>query len=167
MSSSFASLIKDQRQITLSVLGDSLSHGYTVPAGYVHMLMELLAKDYPSNLFHMHNHGGAMIPPKSQDLLSHLEKLMNGSKQVESFLRKWVLQEQKAMLLLPGEDKQYLENVVRLRYPKVRELFIQYHQDGWWEEFADENEAGDVASNSTEIALRLCSPRRSRSRWRP
>lgn len=57
MKSSFASLIKDQRQITLCVLGDSLSHGYMVPTGYVHMLMELLVKDYPSNLFHMHNHG--------------------------------------------------------------------------------------------------------------
>ena len=57
MNSSFASLIKDQRQITLSVLGDSLSYGYMVPAGYIHMLMELLAKEYPSNQFHIHNHG--------------------------------------------------------------------------------------------------------------
>ncbi len=57
MNSSFALLIKDQRQITLSVLGDSLSYGYMVPAGYIHMLMELLAKDYPSHLFRLHNHG--------------------------------------------------------------------------------------------------------------
>ena len=57
MNSSFASLIKDQHQITLSVLGDSLSYGYMVPTGYIHMLMELLAKDYPSNLFRLHNHG--------------------------------------------------------------------------------------------------------------
>ena len=57
MNSSFVSLIKDQRQITLSVLGDSLSYGYMVPTGYIHMLMELLAKDYPSNLFRLHNHG--------------------------------------------------------------------------------------------------------------
>lgn len=95
------------------------------------------------------------VHPKSQDLLSRLEKVMNGSKQVESFLRKWVLQERKAMLLLPGEDKQYLENVVRPRYPKVRELFINYHPDGWWEEFAGENEASDVASSSKEIAFTL------------
>ena len=57
MNSSFASLIKDQRQITLSVLGDSLSYGYMVPAGYIHILMELLAKDYLSNQFRLHNHG--------------------------------------------------------------------------------------------------------------
>ncbi len=57
MNSSFASLIKDQHQITLSVLGDSLSHGYMVPAGYIDMLMELLAKGYPSHLFRLHNHG--------------------------------------------------------------------------------------------------------------
>lgn len=57
MNSPFASLIKDQRQITLSVLGDSLSYGYMVRAGYIHVLMELLAKDYPSNLFRLQNHG--------------------------------------------------------------------------------------------------------------
>jgi len=57
MNSSFALLIKDQRQITLSVLGDSLSYGYMVPAGYIHMLMELLAQDYLSNQFRLHNHG--------------------------------------------------------------------------------------------------------------
>jgi len=57
MNSSFASLIKDQHQITLSVLGDSLSYGYMVPAAYIHMLMELLARDYPTHLFRLHNHG--------------------------------------------------------------------------------------------------------------
>ena len=57
MNSSFASLIKDQHQITLSVLGDSLSYGYMVPTGYIHMLMELLVKGHPSNLFRLHNHG--------------------------------------------------------------------------------------------------------------
>ena len=57
MNSPFASLVEDQHQITLSVLGDSLSYGYMVPAGYIHMLMELLTKDYPSNLFELHNHG--------------------------------------------------------------------------------------------------------------
>ena len=57
MNNTFASLIKDKHQINLSVLGDSLSYGYMVPAGYIHMLMELLAKDYPSNLFRLHNHG--------------------------------------------------------------------------------------------------------------
>jgi acyl-CoA thioesterase-1 len=70
MNSSFASLIKDQRQITLSVLGDSLSYGYLVRAGYIHMLMERLAKDYPSNLFHMHNHG--MCGDTAQDGLRRL-----------------------------------------------------------------------------------------------
>ena len=57
MNSSFASLIKDQREIILSVLGDSLSYGYMVPAGYVHMLMDLLARHYPSHEFRLHNHG--------------------------------------------------------------------------------------------------------------
>ena len=57
MNSPFASLIKDKHQITLSVLGDSLSYGYMVPAGYIHTLMELLAKEYPSNLFGLQNHG--------------------------------------------------------------------------------------------------------------
>ncbi len=57
MNGSFASLVEDQHQITLSVLGDSLSYGYMVPVGYIHMLMELLAKNYPSNLFRSNNHG--------------------------------------------------------------------------------------------------------------
>jgi len=57
MNETFASLIKDQRQITLSVLGDSLSYGYMVPAGYIHILMDLLEQDYPSNQFRLHNHG--------------------------------------------------------------------------------------------------------------
>lgn len=57
MNSPFAALIREQHQITLSVLGDSLSHGYLVPAGYVHMLMELLAEGYPSNRFSLCNHG--------------------------------------------------------------------------------------------------------------
>lgn len=57
MNSSFASLVENQHQITLSVLGDSLSHGYMVTVGYVKMLMELLAENYPSNLFRSHNHG--------------------------------------------------------------------------------------------------------------
>ena len=57
MNSPFAALIREQHQITLSVLGDSLSHGYLVPAGYVHMLMDLLAEAYPSNRFSLHNHG--------------------------------------------------------------------------------------------------------------
>lgn len=57
MNSSFVSLVKDQRQITVSVLGDSLSYGYMVPTGYVDMLMELLAKDHPTNRFRLHNHG--------------------------------------------------------------------------------------------------------------
>lgn len=57
MKRSFASLIKEQRDIALSVLGDSLSYGYMVPAGYVQMLKERLTTDYPSNRFHIHNHG--------------------------------------------------------------------------------------------------------------
>lgn len=57
MNGSFASLIKGKRQITLSVLGDSLSYGYMVPVGYVQMLMELLEEEHPSNRFRLHNHG--------------------------------------------------------------------------------------------------------------
>ena len=57
MNSSFASLIKGQHLITLSVLGDSLSYGYMVSAGYVHMLMDLFARHYPSHEFRLHNHG--------------------------------------------------------------------------------------------------------------
>ncbi len=71
MKSSLASLIKDQRQITLSVLGDSLSYGYMVPTGYIQMLMELLAKDYPSNLFRLHNHG--LCGDTAQDGLRRLK----------------------------------------------------------------------------------------------
>ena len=57
MNNPFVSLLEDQRRITLSVLGDSLSYGYMVPAGYVHMLMGLLAQHHPSHLFELHNHG--------------------------------------------------------------------------------------------------------------
>ena len=57
MNSFFSTLIKDKRQIILSVLGDSLSYGYMVSAGYIDMLMELLAKHYPSHMFRLHNHG--------------------------------------------------------------------------------------------------------------
>ena len=57
MNGSFELLIQDKHRITLSVLGDSLSYGYMVTTGYIHMLMELLAKDYPSNQFRLHNHG--------------------------------------------------------------------------------------------------------------
>lgn len=95
------------------------------------------------------------VHPKSKDFLSHLEKVLNGSKRVENFMRKWVLQEQKAMLLLPDEDKQYLETVVRSRYVKVRELFIQYHPDGWWEDFVGELEPAEVGKDSTDIALTM------------
>ena len=74
MKRSFASLIKDQRQITLAVLCDSLSYGYMVPAGYIHMLMELLAKDYPSNQFHMRNHG--VCGDTAQDGLRRLREAL-------------------------------------------------------------------------------------------
>ena len=57
MNSSFASLVKAQHLITVSVLGDSLSYGYMVSAGYVHMLMDLLARHHPSHEFRSHNHG--------------------------------------------------------------------------------------------------------------
>ena len=57
MNRSFSTLISDQRQITVSVLGDSLSYGYMVPVGYIDMLMELLAKAYSSNQFQLRNHG--------------------------------------------------------------------------------------------------------------
>ena len=70
MNGCFASLIRNQRQITLSVLGDSLSYGYMVPAGYVHVLMELLARDCPSNRFQLHNHG--VCGDTAQDGLSRL-----------------------------------------------------------------------------------------------
>ena len=74
MNSSFASLIKGQHQITLSVLGDSLSYGYMVPTGYIHMLMERLAKDYPNNLFRLHNHG--VCGDTAQDGLHRLREAL-------------------------------------------------------------------------------------------
>ena len=58
MNSPFASLIKDQRQITLSVLGDSLSYGYMVPAGYIHMLM----KDAPEGVLYHSIHSSSCLP---------------------------------------------------------------------------------------------------------
>lgn len=57
MNSAFASLIAHQHEITLSVLGDSLSYGYLVPAGYFHMLIERLAGDFPSHRIRSRNHG--------------------------------------------------------------------------------------------------------------
>ena len=74
MNSAFTSLIMDQHPITLSVLGDSLSYGYMVPAGYILMLMELLEKDYPSNRFLLHNHG--VCGDTAQDGLRRLREAL-------------------------------------------------------------------------------------------
>ena len=46
--------------------------------------------------------------PKSKELLARIEKVLNGSKKIESILKRWVLQEKKAMLLLTDDDKLFL-----------------------------------------------------------
>ena len=52
------------------------------------------------------------VHPKSQELLACIEKILKGSKEVESILKKWVLQEKKTTVLLPDEDKFFIEDVV-------------------------------------------------------
>lgn len=95
------------------------------------------------------------VHPKSQELLACIEKILKGSKEVESILKKWVLQEKKTTVLLPDEDKFFIEDVVRPRYQKIRELFIRYHPNGWLEEFIGGVEQTEVDQDSREIAITL------------
>ncbi len=95
------------------------------------------------------------VHPNSKELLARIEKVLNGSKKVENILKKWVLQEKKALLVLPDDNKLFVETVVRPRYQKIRELFIRYHPNGWWEEFIGEVEQAEVGKESTEIVLTL------------
>lgn len=91
------------------------------------------------------------VHPQSMHLLKNIETALVGTKNIERLLRKFVLAEKKAIMLLSEEDRTFLDEIVRARFPVIKALYIKYHSDGWFEEFFDETGVSQQESAGTDI----------------
>jgi hypothetical protein len=95
---------------------------------------------------------GAAIHPRSEQLLQLLDEIMTTSKKVFYQLSAFTLHERKALVMMSDSDKTFLDEVIRLRFPQIRDLYIRYHPHGWFEDFLGTPDGSEIPHATQNIS---------------